>query len=327
MITHSVSLSCVVAQRHPFMAADGEDRQILVALKSAAATAEPGWPYIRERVKLAVRSRANRVATAQWIAFWNSSPYLSSLARTAPAVLKKIYRPYLTARWSCEERLDALTSHYRFVTNNHLGELVQSSATAPVMLSDICGKSGTAYQVELVSVKTMEREGELVLQLRADGSVIYSVAFTFIGPHSAPAVAVGCVQGGREDDALRAIAAATRDFFGMRPKVLLVRLVQQIGHSLDCGKLHLVGNVNRVMLQQIRKGNVSANYDQTWEEIGALPSQRGDYSLDCAALAEPDYSLIASNKRSAAKKRYALLECTARSVCVAMQRHRGFLWL
>lgn len=60
------------------------------------------------------------------------------------------------------------------------------------------------------------------------------------------------------------------------------------------------------MHQQIRKGRVSADYDATWIELGALPQPAEDFVLSCVALNEPDLATIASSKRSEAKNRYAL---------------------
>ena len=212
-----------------------------------------------------------------------------------------------------------LTSHYDFISNHGLGTLVLGAALRPVRLAEISGKSGSLYQLELVAIGQMEREGELVLQLLSDGVVIYSVAFTFVADGVTPLVAIGCLQGGRSDCALQQIGFATRDLFGLRPKSLMVRLVQQIGREFGCGGLLLVGNSNRVMHQQIRKGRVSADYDETWSELGAVPKSDGDYLLPCTELTEPNLATIASSKRSAAKKRFALLTSTAHDVCRALQ--------
>ena len=290
-----------------------------IALKTGLIGTRPGWSYLRETVKLKVRARINSAATRKWIPYWNSTPLLTQLANAQPGVLKKIYRPYLSARLNCQQRLAVLTSHYDFIAKRGLETLVLRAALRSVRLAEISGKSGSLYQLELVAMGQMEREGELVLQLLSNEVVIYSVAFTFIADGVTPLVAIGCLQGGRSDGALQQISFATRDLFGLRPKSLMTRLVQQIGREFGCGDLLLVGNANRVMHQQIRKGLVSANYDETWGELGAVSKDDGDYLLPCAQLSEPDLAAIASSKRSAAKKRFALLASTAHDVCRALQ--------
>lgn len=297
----------------------------IITLKTGLIGTRPGLSYLRESVKLAVRARINFEATRKWIPYWNSTLLLTQLANAQPGVLKKIYRPYLSARLDCKQRLAMLTSHYDFIAERGLGALVLRAAQQPVQLAEFSGKSGSLYQLELVAMEQMEREGELVLQLLSDGVIIYSVAFTFLVQDVPPVVAIGCLQGGRSDDSLNKIRFATRDLFGLRPKSLMARLVQQIGREFGCRDLLLVGNVNRVMHQQIRKGRVSADYDETWTELGALLQEAGDYVLPCAVLTEPDLAAIASSKRSEAKKRYALLASTAHAVCRALQtRGPGF---
>lgn len=297
----------------------------IITLKSGLIGTPPGWSYTRESVKLAVRARLNSKATQKWISYWNSTPLLKQLATAQPGVLKKIYRPYLSARLDCEQRLVVLTSHYDFIARSNLGSLVLLSAQRPIQLSEISGKSGSIYQLELVAMGQMEREGELVVQLLSEGVVIYSVAFTFVENGFTPLIAIGCLQGGRSADALQKISFATRDLFGLRPKSLMARLVQQIGREFGCRDLLLVGNANRVMHQQIRKGRVSADYDETWSELGAVRKDDGDFLLPCTELTEPNLAIIASNKRSSAKKRFALLAHTAHAVCRALQRRSSGL--
>lgn len=67
-----------------------------------------------------------------------------------------------------------LTSHYDFIAKRGLGALVLRAALRPVQLAEISGKSGSLYQLELVAMGQMEREGELVLQLLSDEVVIYT---------------------------------------------------------------------------------------------------------------------------------------------------------
>ena len=61
------------------------------------------------------------------------------------------------------------------------------------------------------------------------------------------------------------------------------------------------------VLQQLRKGIVFADYDTTWIELGAQRRSDNDFKMKCTAFTAPDFLAIASNKRSEAKKRFALL--------------------
>jgi uncharacterized protein VirK/YbjX len=291
-----------------------------ITLRSGLAGTRAGLSYVREFLKLTVRSCINYRSTRQWVPYWNSTPLLTEIARSRPGVLKKIYRPYMTNRLRCNDRLDILTSHYALITQLGLGALVLRAADSPVMLSQFTGKSGSAYQIQLEAVGALEREGELVLQMVSEGTILYSVAFTLFAHAGLLSVAIGCLQGWRAADTLDRIRHATRDLFGLRPKTLLVRLVQQIGHQFGCRDLLLVSNQNRVVSRQIRKGSVFADYDATWEELGAERRPDGDFKLPCVLLEGPDFQAIASNKRSEAKKRFALLTAVSQLTCEGLER-------
>lgn len=277
-------------------------------------------PFVREFLKLSMRSWINRSENQKWLQHWNSSNEFAQIARTTPGVLKKIHRPYLTSQLVCADRLDVITSHYAFVMRHGLGAVVARAAKAPVTLAQFAGKSGKLYQIELAAIGVMEREGELVLQLVNDGALMFSIAFTFFD-HAGPlTMAIGCLQGGRSEDSLERIRFATRDMFGLRPKTLMVRLAQQIGHEFGCRDLLLVGNQNRVVTQPLRKGIVFADYDATWEEIGAARRLDGDFKLPCLPLAEPDLQAIASSKRSEARKKFALLSSVSELTCSGLMQ-------
>lgn len=290
-----------------------------VKLHSCLSESKTDLSFVREYLKLSIRSRIHKAENKKWLEHWNSSTELTQIASATPGVLKKIYRPYLTSQLICSDRLDVITSHYAFITRQGLVDIVARAAKAPVTLAQFKGKSDKIYQIELAAIGVMEREGELVLQLVNEGVLMFSLAFTFFD-HAGPLrMAVGCLQGGRSEDSLERIRLATRDMFGLRPKTLMVRLAQQIGYQFGCRDLLLVGNQNRVVTQPLRKGIVFADYDTTWEELGAARRLDGDFKLPCVALAEPDLQAIASSKRSEARKKFALLSSVSELTCAGLR--------
>jgi uncharacterized protein VirK/YbjX len=271
-------------------------------------TGKPGsMRYIRDSIKLSTRALLNRRHTRSWLELLNSKPVLGELVRSYPRLVQKIYRPYLSNTLDCGARLAALTTHYRFILKQGLGSLVLQAARAPVVLCDIGGKSGVVYQIQLRAVAIMEREGELVLQLSRDEEVVYSVAFSFFSCEQRLAIGIGCVQGPQGEDGLERIREATRELHGLRPKNLMLRLVRQIGHDYGCQRLILVGNRNRAVHGSIRKGQVFADYDTLWREVGAQARGNGDFELACEDLAPPDMEQIASKKRAEMRRRHETL--------------------
>ena len=263
--------------------------------------------FVREMVKLRLRALVHRDHTARWLRLLNSHPAFAEMTAACPRMLYKIYRPYLTNTLDIEGRLAVLASHYQFVFRRGLAQTVAQAARGPVALGSIDGKSGARYDLVLRAIGVLEREGELVLQLSCAGVLVYSVAFTFSDHEGAAAVRIGCLQGPKHGDKLALVREATRDLHGMRPKQLMVTLVRVLGHALGCAQLRLVGNANRAVRSALRSGRVLADYNQTWEDIGAAEQADGDFTMFCERLAEPDMERVASKKRSEVRKRHELV--------------------
>lgn len=289
-----------------------------VTLRSGVSRSLPALAYWRETLKLQARGLRHREHTRRWLQLLNSHPAFSDFVGQRPRLLYKIYRPYLTKGLDMDQRLALIASHYRFIFQRGLAPIVGQAMRAGVALAQIEGKNGETYQITLRAVEPLEREGELVLELSHEGKMVYATAFTFSDLDGCKAVSIGCIQGPKHGDGLEAIRNATRALHGLRPKQLLVTLVQQLGVAMGCRELRLVGNANRVVASALRQGRVCADYDQLWVEMGAQQSAGGDYLLPCAPMTAPDLEALASKKRSAARKRHQLAletaECVARSL-------------
>jgi uncharacterized protein VirK/YbjX len=285
-----------------------------ITIRSGVSRALPPVPYWRELLKLKLRSMVHRGHTRRWLQLLNSHPAFSDYVQSWPRFLYKIYRPYLTNTLDMDARLAALASHYQFMFQRGLGPVVAQASHAGLALAGCEGKSGARYQVRLRAVGTLEREGDLALQLCQDGTLLYSIAFTFAWRGDGMAVSIGCIQGARDEGTLEAIRVATRDLYGARPKQLLVTLVRELGYAFGCGELYLVSNANRVVHSALRQGRVRADYDQLWLELGAELREDGDYGLPCAPLAPLELDEIPSKKRSEARKRHALVATLAADV-------------
>ncbi|MDM5180138.1 VirK/YbjX family protein [Massilia sp. DJPM01] len=289
-----------------------------ITIRSGVPVGLPASQYWRERLKLHARALLNRRVTGQWLRVLNAHPVFSDLVRDTPKLLYKIYRPYMSNVLCAEARLRVLAAHYGFVFSRGLGPMIVAAARAGVPLGAVEGKTGTIYELQLRAVSTMEREGELVLQLCDAGTPVFSLAFTFAEEEGETIVCIGCIQGPKGGDGLEAIRNATRELHGVRPKHLLVTLVRQLGHAFGCGRVRLVGNANRVVHGAIRRGKVLADYDQMWNELGAEPRPDGDFGLACEPVREPDMEQIQSKKRSEARKRHAVVMELADALVASM---------
>jgi len=287
-----------------------------VTLASGVAAGLGRVAHLRETVRLHVRALAHPRATRRWLALLNSHPALAECVRHRPSVLNKIYRPYLTATLGVSARLDVLGAHYAFLFRHGLAAMLcqASGSGSGFLLAQIAGKSGIGYDVVLRAAGTCEREGELVMQLCCAGAVVYATAFTFSTHGGVAVVSIGCLQGPRGSDAMAAIKQATRELHGLRAKALLVGLVQQLGDALGCSELRLVGNTNRTAGRALGRGQVRADYEQLWHELGAVRRPDGDFVLPCAPLAPLDLEQVAQKRRSEARKRHQMLQAVTADV-------------
>ncbi|MBB3118039.1 VirK/YbjX family protein [Pseudoduganella violacea] len=275
--------------------------------------------YVRDALKLRLRAWRNRRPTAEWLAMLNSHPALRELALAHPRLILKIYRPYLSHHLDCAQRASLLASHYRFMLEQGWGSLALQASRGAVPLVQFAGKSGAPYAIELQTVWPMEREGELVLQLRAGQDLVYSVAFSFFQSNGQMAVGIGCIQGPQGERGLELNREATRELHGLRPKSLMVRLVRQLGHLYGCQEMVLVSNANRAVRHSMSKGLVLADYDGLWQEMEARLRPDGDFALDCIPLPAPNMEEIPSKKRSEARKRHEMQEDVFAALGAALQ--------
>ena len=290
-----------------------------VTLRSAVPPHLAGFKSVRELAKIRLRAVLHPRQTPRWLHLLNAHPAFSEYVRNCPRFLYKVYRPYISHALDAAERLDAIRAHYDFMFRRGLHETLARASVGPVVLAEAPGKSGLPYQIQLRTVNMFDREGELVLQLTQDDKALYTVAFTVAPRDGRLAVNVGCIQGGKTEDAREAIRTATRELHGIRPKQLMATLVRQLGHEYGCERMVLVSNRNRVIYKAIRNGRVLADYDQLWTELGAQPRPDGDWELACAPVAAPDLDGIPSKKRSEARKRHELVSRLAADVCAALR--------
>lgn len=290
-----------------------------ITLGSAVPPHLSGLPRARELVKIRLRALLHPRVAPAWLRLLNSHPAFSDYLRTCPRFLYKVFRPYNSLALRPDQRLQAIRDHYDFIFRRGLGQTVARASQSPVMVAEVAGKSGAAYQIQLRTVDLFDREGELVLQLAQDGKLVYSIAFTVAVRGGMPAVNVGCIQGGKTPDAQEAIRSATRDLHGLRPKQLMATLVRQLGHAYGCERMVMVSNRNRVIYKALRHGRVLADYDSLWHELGAQLRPDGDYELPCVPLAAPDMGAIPSKKRAEARRRHELVAQLADGVALALR--------
>jgi uncharacterized protein VirK/YbjX len=276
---------------------------------------------IKDNLKLLLGAIVYPVQSRRWRSFVRANLVLSELAQRYPRITHKIYRPYLCGSLTCADRVDVLIAHYRRMFSAGLGDLIGQAATVAVPVAEFSGKTGSVFQLHLAAINDGHREGELTLKLMHQGQCIYASSFVLITLQDAPGIALGALQGLRSLEGPEVIKAATRELHGCRPKKLMVSVVRAIGEYLGCARILLVSNKNRITVNARRARRISSNYDETWEEMGALKRQDGNFELPCAAPGQ-NLELVASHKRAQARRRNALLGALCVTVKANLESRR-----
>ncbi len=279
-------------------------------------------PGNRERAILLAGAASHPLQARRWLRFLASTPMYWELARTNPRWVLKVFRPYLSNRLDCAGRVDVLTQHYQSLRDAGMDNWVARLARQPQAVCRFAGKSGSAFRLDLSAVGMDSREGELYLQLLANDVFLYRAAFSFFLENEEVVVKIGCVQGLRADDGADSIRSTTRELYGCRPKNLMISVVRDIGAYFGCSRMIGVSNANRILAYGGRYQVKVPDYDSTWEEMGALRTNAGDYELPCSSILKTSFDDIPSKKRSEAKKRNGLLASIFEEVRDNLDRER-----
>ena len=244
---------------------------------------------------------------------------LEDLFVSFPRLAGKLQWPYLTSGYSKKDVLNALKAHYEFF-RSQLPEPIRCSIANGEGYPIACLRLEDAeYMQVMLRPSPYEKEGELALslQLGADQATVCTASFTISQSnlHSREII-VGGLQGHHFRDEKPRIIALTRAMKGMRPKALLLFVLQQISLAWGVVSLKAVGNAVHIYSSARRRKELAADYDLFWIESGGALGESGLFSLPVLPPVR-DISEIKANKRSTYRQRYALLDALALEIRAA----------
>lgn len=272
----------------------------------------------RERLKLKIGKLLFPEQTHRWLRYVHGHPQLLNQVAHFPKLLTKIYRPYVSKKFRCHDRVDHLITHYELIDKLNLSNLIGRALSHELVLVNLQGAIDHPLRVVLGAVSHGHREGEIEFQLKWLDICIFSMTCSLMATATGVALKIAKVQGSSDTHARELIKSATKACFGARPQTLLLQVVQAFGDSAGCQEIVLVGNQNRVSLNPVRRRKISSNYDEIWLEHGAIPNPTGDFSLPSVTQRKLDLTKVPSHKRSQYRKRYALFESVELQVKVSV---------
>ena len=261
------------------------------------------------RGKFVLRSLLYREQLTRVFTLFQAEP-LKALPARYPELLDKPMRPYRFASASARERAEMLENHYQLQLSCY-PQLVEPLYLAGGIELGRYPQSGC--RIVLRHDGTFRREAELALSIiDSEGLRLYSCAFSLAGSAEQLHLVIGSMQGPEPGvaNAQDKVRELTKEGQGLRPKSLLVQLVQQLALAMGSGEVLAVRKRAHVFqakrYSSKQKANLQADYDELWQEFGAQ-----DVDANFVALQlQPRKPLeeIASKKRAMYRRRYEWLD-------------------
>ena len=271
-----------------------------------------------KRVRLASRAFLNFGIWRRWHAFLAASPF-GRITHFYPRLYEKPFRPYLYKSLGSEERCRTLVQHYLFMGQHAPAGLIEAVlSNQPYLLNTASLEElEEPLAINLTYAKHMQQEGELTLSLGCLDSLhtyrehawIASITFTVRHNGSGWEIVIGGVQGGHAEQGKEDAKLATKVFHGMRPKQLLIHVLQEIAACWGIDRLYGVTNATHCLTRRRYRGRIliKSSYDELWQEAGGVPVAGGFYALP-VQRARRALETVPSRKRSLYQKRFRLLD-------------------
>ena len=277
-------------------------------------------PEARRKLKRHLRwsftAAIREAASGDWFTFLDS-PEIRPFVEANPRLAFRPMGGYMSSKWGWARRAKVIRETYEFI--HAQGGVLAQAMTEPaglVLVRLPIGREDEA-RVRLGFDSQFRKEGEIsaFLELRSLEGTISAFAFSLERrPGQGWSCCIGSVQGRRGGDE-EAIKAATKALHGLRPKMLMVYLAQEIARALRVKELLGVGNGLQVFRSRILgpRKKILFDYDALWLEAGGTRREDGWFALPLKALRRGAED-IKPNKRSLYAKRYALMAELSRQV-------------
>ena len=228
---------------------------------------------------------------------------------TTSEMLGTIEWPYIHNEWDVAGKLNTIATHYELLTKKQ-PNLTKISTSPCLTICDFDSISnGVSIGIDYAHGFT--REGELVINIFRDDLRVASMAFTIAKYQDNVVAYIGAVQGIHggvpADESLQIYKVLTKDFAGLRPRSLLLEVLNVVAKQLGVTKVLGVSEQNRhhrhPYFGNDQKTEFKNNYNPFWEEHGGeLIPESGFYEIPMAPAIR-DIAEIASKKRGQYRKR------------------------
>jgi len=276
--------------------------------------------YIKkQKNKILFHTLLNIPFAKKWFSLIQSEEYKWVLSHR-PRIYFKPFRVYMSTKWGKKERTKALLSCYAFIKQQpFLTRVIQEEK--PIKLAEFTMKyNGEKGQIYLGYNERFRKEGELVVSLHCDSyqEAICEASFVIDKENEEWICRIGCVQGNKSAETENAIKELQKQMYALRPKALMIFIIQELSRQLGCTALYGVGSKIQahnkkhfIHIEWLHK--LSFSYDTLWKEADGVPDKDGWFKLPIE-LQRKSMEEIKSSKRSLYRSRYEMLDKIAAEI-------------
>ncbi|EBR3964549.1 DUF535 domain-containing protein [Salmonella enterica] len=287
---------------------------------------QPGkfWRKASFRRKFLIRSLIMPRATSQLLTNLTQWPELNTLLARQPRLPIRLHRPYMAVNIKRDFALDALCFHYQQMRQLLSREQqVSYLSQYGLNLAKFETKTGELFQLDLVSLVSLDKEGESTIVVRdAQLRILAEITFTLCRFNQQRTLFIGGLQGAANDVPHDVIQQATKACHGLFPKRIVMEALCQFAQVFQAEQIIAVSNdahVYRSWRYMDKKTQMHADYDAFWESLGGERIKGNYYALPLA-IARKSEAEIASKKRAEYRRRYALLDSIVEQVPAIFKR-------
>ena len=281
---------------------------------------DPGMRRAKDKVKYILRGLAMPTLTRQWFQLL-ARPELSVAVRSYPRLLSKLQRPYLHRKLNADQRLKVLVEHFGFLARKvSASDIEKIYSVDGLLLQDMPLGDVGKFSLRLLYRDLFEKEGELTVALcdESGQGIIFASSITVVALNDQDSVIfIGGLQSFK-NYSRELVVSITREMHGLRPKALLLFVVQQLAKIWGIQKIRAVSNEMSVFQDfRLKKKKIFADYDEFWIESGGVVDADGLFTLPTEFMPRPIED-IKPNKRGLYKKRYVMLEDLAGKITTSL---------
>ncbi len=264
---------------------------------------------MRNRAKFFLAGRKDEVAINK---FMHRMKALNLVV--SPEMLGAIESPYIHNEWDVALKLERIAKHYELLSTIPSKLISVNSLPRQEIMSLDEVSSGASVAIDYAPWFT--REGELHVNLFRGDLRIATMAFS-LGLHNSETVAyVGAVQGIHGgvsmEESLDIFKVLTKEFYGLRPRSLLLEVLKVVTRKLGAKKMYGISEEHRHHRHQYFNNDETTkfknDYNLFWEEHNATrDGSIGFYEISMMPAIK-DLSEIPSKKRSQYSRRYAVIK-------------------